>query len=387
MVEKRSLSGEERLFRRSRVASGASERRDNGGLLENLERGKDEKMANAYPMAFVTAPGRIEYRDRKLRGLQSNEVLVKVKAASICGGDLHIFKGKHPAALLPVPIGHEVAGEVVKVGRNVSKVREGDRVVIEPVIVCGKCYFCRRGEYGLCTNISFQYRAGQGGVTPFFIADEDWIHQLPRNVSFDEGALIEPLAVAVHAVRRGEIHFGQTAAIFGAGPIGLLVLMLTKLAGAGEIFVVDVKDFRLEKAAQLGASDAINSSRRDSVQHVLKRTGQLGVDRAFEAVGIEKTLVESLKVLKKGGTSVVVGLFEEQDIRIPANIFVQKEITLRGSQGYCWDFQTALKLVEGGTLKLEEIITHTLPVSELQKAFELLMDPNSKAIKVVIRMD
>lgn len=338
-------------------------------------------------MAFVTAPGHIEYRDQELPDLHNNAVLVKVKAASICGGDLHIFKGKHPAAPLPVPIGHEVSGEVVKIGRSVSKVKEGDRVVIEPVIVCGQCYFCRRGEYGLCTNISFQYRVGQGGLTPYFMADEDWVHELPPDVSFEEGALIEPLAVAVHAVRRGEIRFGQTAAIFGAGPIGLLVLMLTRLAGAREIFAVDVKDFRLKRAQELGASDAINSSLQDSVQYIVEKTDHLGVDRAFEAVGIEETLVESLEVLKKGGTSVVVGLFEDQETRIPANIFVQKELTLRGSLGYCWDFQIALKLVEGGDVKLGEIITHTLPVSALEQAFDLLMDPNSKAIKVVIRMD
>lgn len=338
-------------------------------------------------MAFVTAPGRIEYREKELPDLQSNGVLVKVKAASICGGDLHIFKGKHPAAPLPVPVGHEVSGEVLKIGKNVSKVKEGDRVVIEPVVVCGQCFFCRRGEYGLCTNISFQYRVGQGAVAPYFVADEDWVHQLPRDVSFEEGALIEPLAVAVHAVRRGEIRFGQTAAIFGGGPIGLMVLMLTKLSGAGEVFVVDVKDFRLEKAKELGASDAINSSRQDSVQYIVEKTGQLGVDRAFEAVGIEKTLVESLKALKKGGTSVVVGLFEDQEIRIPANIFVQKEITLKGSLGYCWDFQIALKLIERGELKLGGIITHTLPLSALQQAFELLLDPHSGAIKVVIQMD
>jgi 2-desacetyl-2-hydroxyethyl bacteriochlorophyllide A dehydrogenase len=344
-------------------------------------------MGKAYPMAFVTAPGHIEYREQKLPDLHNNGVLVKVKAVSICGGDLHIFKGKHPAAPLPVPIGHEVCGEVVKIGRSVSKVKEGDRVVIEPVIVCGQCYFCRRGEYGFCTNISFQYRVGRGGVTPYFMADEDWVHEIPRDLSFEEGALIEPLAVAVRAVRRGEVRFGQTTAIFGAGPIGLLVLMLTKLAGAGEIFAVDIRDFRLKKAQELGASDTINSSRRDSVQYIVEKTGQLGVDRAFEAVGIEETLVESLEVLKKGGTSVVVGLFEDQEIRIPANIFVQKEITLRGSLGYCWDFQIALKLAEGGDVKLGEIITHTLPVSELEQAFDLLMGSNNKAIKVVIRMD
>ena len=338
-------------------------------------------------MAFVTSPGRIEYRERKLPDLNARGVLVKVKAVSICGSDLHIFKGKHPAAPLPVPIGHEVSGEVLKVGKSVSKVREGDRVVIEPVIVCGQCFFCQKGEYNLCSKISFQYRKGQGGFAPYFIADEDWIHKLPQSVSFEEGALIEPFAVAVHAVKKGGIQFDHTTSIFGAGAIGLMVLLLTKLSGGGDTFVVDIQDFRLEKAKELGASEAVNSSRQDSVEYILDRTDQLGVDRAFEAVGAEKTLVQSLKVLKKGGTAIVVGIFEDQDIRIPANIFVQKEIAVIGSQGYCWDFQIALKLIERGELKLEGIITHTLPLSALQQAFELLLDPHGGTIKVVMRED
>lgn len=344
-------------------------------------------MEKTYPMAFVTAPGQIEYREKKLPELHRHGVLVKVKATSICGGDLHIFKGKHPAAPLPVPIGHEISGEVLKIGRNVSKVKEGDKVVVEPVIICGQCVFCQRGEYNLCSNISFQYRKGQGGFTPYFIADEDWVHQLPQRTPFEEGALIEPLAVAVHAVKKGGVQFGHTAAIFGAGAIGLMVLLLTKLSGAGETFVVDVQDFRLEKARELGASEAINGSRQDPVEYISSRTEALGVDRAFEAVGTEKTLVECLKVLKKGGTSIVIGLFEDREIRIPANIFVQKEIALIGSQGYCWDFQVALKLVEGGNLKLGALITHTMPLSALQDAFELLIDPRSMAIKVVIQID
>ncbi len=344
-------------------------------------------MEKTYPMAFVTAPGRIEYRERKLPDLHSYGVLVKVKATSICGGDLHIFKGKHPAAPLPVPIGHEISGEVLRIGKNVSRVKEGDRVVVEPVVICDHCVFCQRGEYNLCTNISFQYRKGQGGFTPYFIADEGWIHQLPQSTSFEEGALIEPLAVAVHAVKKGGVQVGHNAAIFGAGAIGLMVLLLIRLSGAGESFVVDVKDFRLEKARELGASEAINGSQKDPVEYIFDRTGKLGVDRAFEAVGIEKTLVDSLKVLKKGGTSIVVGLFEDREIRIPANIFVQKEIALIGSQGYCWDFQVALTLVERGNLKLGDLITHTMPLSALQDAFELLMDPRSMAIKVVIQVD
>ena len=245
----------------------------------------------------------------------------------------------------------------------------------------------REGEYNLCTQISFQYRKGQGGFAPYFIAGEEWIHPLPEGVSFEEGALIEPLSVALHAAKKGDLQPGHTVAIFGAGAIGLLLLLLTKLSGMGEVFVVDIQEFRLKKAEAFGASEVINNKGEEATQKILGKTSQLGVDRAFEAVGSENTLVQSLKVLKKGGSAIVVGIFEDQEVRIPANLFIQKEISLLGSQGYCWDFQTALELLEKRMINLKEMITHVLPLSSLQKGFELLMDPKNKAIKVVIKME
>ena len=159
-------------------------------------------------MAIVSSPGKIEFQERRLPELAPREVLIGVKASSICGSDLHIFNGKHPSALLPVAIGHELSGKVLEIGRDVVRVNVGDRVVVEPVVICGQCYFCRRGQYNLCTHISFQYRKGQGGFAPYYIAGEDWLHLLPEHVSFEEGALIEPLSVGVHAVKKGELQLG-----------------------------------------------------------------------------------------------------------------------------------------------------------------------------------
>ncbi len=342
-------------------------------------------MEKTYPMAMVTAPGKVEFQERKLPNVSPGDVLIRVKATAICGSDLHIFKGKHPAAPLPVAIGHELSGEVLSIGKRVSKVKEGDRVVVEPVIVCGRCHFCRRGEYHLCTDISFQYRRGQGGFSPYFVAGEDWVHRLPPGVSFEEGALVEPLSVAIHATQKGGLQLGHSVAIFGAGAVGLLVLVLSKLSGAGEIFVVDVQGHRLKKAKELGAFEALDNSDGSAVETIVEKTSRLGVDRSFEAVGLEGPLIQSLKVLKKGGTSILVGIFENPEVKIPANIFVQREITLAGSQGYCWDFQRALKMLEGGKIKLRKIITHVLPFPSLQKAFDLLMDPKNRAIKVIIK--
>ncbi|MBW1787384.1 MAG: alcohol dehydrogenase catalytic domain-containing protein [Deltaproteobacteria bacterium] len=344
-------------------------------------------MTQTYPMARVSTPGRIEFVDQPVSAPASGEVLIRTRAVSICGSDLHTFKGKHPFAPLPAALGHELAGEVVETGPEAGSVKPGDRVVVEPVIVCGECHFCRRGDYHLCRSISFHHRQGRGAFTPYFTADHRWVHRLPDGVSFTEGALAEPLAVAVHAMGRAGIQLGRSVAVFGAGPIGLMVLMLALKAGAGETFAVDVQDFRLRKARELGAGEALNNTAGDAVAAIYRITDDLGVDAAFEVVGNETTLTQTLKALKKGGTAVIVGLFSQPDVTIPSNIFLQKEITVRGSQGYCRDFQTALKLLEKGHMDLGTLITHRLPLDSLQEGFDLLSDPEAEAIKVVITFD
>ena len=343
-------------------------------------------MPETRPMAYVTEPGRIAFRDVPLPETGPHDVRIAVKAVSICGSDLHIFKGKHPAAPLPVPVGHEIAGEVTAVGAQVTRVRPGDRVAVEPVIACGQCHFCLRGAYHLCRNISFQYRAGQGGFTPVFVAGEQWVHRLPDGISYHEGALIEPLSVAVHAVRKAEPELGVSGAIFGDGSIGLLTLQVFKAAGGGACYLSGILPFRLEKALELGADGVFNSLEGDPIPAIMAATGDLGVDRAFEAVGIETTLNQSLAALKKGGTAVVLGLFEDPAVTLPANIFVQKEITLMGSQGYNWDFQRAIALVEAGSVNLQTLITHVFPMKDLQAAFDLLMARDEQPIKVVIEV-
>ncbi|MGC8811764.1 MAG: zinc-dependent alcohol dehydrogenase [bacterium] len=341
----------------------------------------------AYPMAVVAAPGRVEFRARTLPPLGEKDVLIRVRACSICGGDVHLYKGKHPLASLPAAIGHELAGDIIKKGPGASKVNLGDRVVVEPVLTCGQCYFCIRGEYHLCQNIAYQYSAGQGGFTPYFITAEKWVHQIPDAIPYEEAALIEPLAVAVHAVQKAEIALGHNVAIFGAGGIGLFLLQVVRAAGANSIFIIDIQDHRLKLAQELGASWTINPEKEDGLAKIFQETNGLGVDRSFEAVGLEKTLRQSAECLKKGGICVLIGLFEEPwTVRFPVNLFVQKEIQIRGSRGYCWDFQTAINLVSKGQVQLAPLISHRLPLSDLPQAFELLLNPEKKANKVVMQI-
>ena len=167
----------------------------------------------------------------------------------------------------------------------------------------------------------------------------------------------------------------------------MLILLAAKHSGVRDIYVVGLQQHRLELAGEFGATAVINNFRQDAVGIIGEYTSQSGVEVAFEAVGIETTLVQSLEALKKGGSAVLVGIFEQPEIRIPANMFIQKEIKLIGSQGYNWDFQTALTLVEREDLPIGKLITHRLPLESLQEGFELLMDPKKKAVKVVITID
>jgi 2-desacetyl-2-hydroxyethyl bacteriochlorophyllide A dehydrogenase len=344
-------------------------------------------MSKTYPMAVVTAPGKVEFQTRTLPNLGAKEVLVQVKAAAICGSDLHIFKGLHPSAALPVSIGHEAAGQITDVGKEVQKHKIGDRVTIEPVIACGKCDFCVHGQYHLCINISFQYRKGQGAFAPYFIISEERVFKLPDNLSYEEGALIEPLAVALHAVKKSGIRLGQTCAVFGAGAIGLLVAMLAHRTTGSDVFVSDINSFRLQRALELGATEVINGLEANPIEKIMEKTDQMGVDRSFEAIGLEATLIQAIKALKKGGSATLLGIFEKPDAVLPVNLFVQREINLAGSQGYCWDFQDGLTLLENNIIDLKKLITHRVNFGELQQGFEILIKPQNNAIKVVINID
>lgn len=339
-----------------------------------------------YPMAMVTAPGKVEFVKRPLPPMGDHDVLLRVKACSICGGDLHIYKGKHPLASLPMAIGHELSGEVIEIGKSVSRISRGDRVAVEPVIPCGKCHFCLRGEYHLCQDIQYQYAAGQGGFTPFFVVAENWVHRLPDFLSFEEGALLEPLAVAVHAARRAQIEMGHTAAIFGAGGIGILLLQVARATGAAKVFITDLSEYRLKTAEFFGATLVLHPGKEDPVEKILQETGGLGVDRSFEAVGLQTTLQQAAASLKKGGIGVLIGLFEDPHrVVFPVNLFVQREIEIRGSRGYCWDFQVAMEFLRNKRVKLKPLISHQLPLEDLPRAFEILLDPEEEANKVVIQ--
>ena len=339
-----------------------------------------------YPMAIITEPGKIGFEDHPMNDLQADEVRIKVKYAAVCGSDLHLFKGLHPSVSLPSAVGHELSGEIVELGSAVTNLQIGDRVTVEPVIACGKCHFCLRGQYHLCQDVSFHYRRGQGAFGGYFVAPARYVFRLPDSLSMETGALVEPLSVALHAVNKCGMRLGQSTAVFGAGAIGLLVVMLASRLTQGKTFSIDINEFRLAKALELGASKAINNLEENAIETILEQTNGLGVDFSFEAVGFAQTLEQALQAVRKGGLTTLIGIFEDPFPKVPVNLFIQKEITLSGSQGYNWDFQDALTILDQNRLSLETLVTHRFPLEKVEEAFKLLTTRGNQAIKVLIEM-
>jgi 2-desacetyl-2-hydroxyethyl bacteriochlorophyllide A dehydrogenase len=340
-----------------------------------------------YPMAFISEPGKIEFRDIPLRDPTEHEVMIKVHNAAICGSDLHLFKGKHPSAILPAAVGHELVGEVFRVGSEVTGIFEGNRVTVEPVIACGHCFYCLRGNYHLCVDISFQYRKGQGAFAEYFYAPENRTYVLPDSISYEEGTLIEPLSVALHAIKKSGIRIGQSSIVFGAGAIGQIVSMLSNNLSGLKPYIADINDFRVQKAIDLGANGIFLRREEDTHKMVMNLTDNLGVDHAFEAVGVEAALVQALQVVKKGGKVTLLGIFEELYPKIPVNLFVQREISLCGSQGYSWDFQDSINLIGQRRINLKDLITTRLPLDQLQNGFDILGLTDNKQIKLLINVN
>ena len=330
--------------------------------------------------AVIKSPYEVEIVEKGLPEIKEGEALVSVKMCGICGSDLHVYRGKHPFVKEPRVPGHEFSG-VVAEGDIYSR---GEAVTIEPLIPCGKCDLCIRGEYNVCRDLKVIGIHVDGAMAEYVKVPEDRIYRLPKGVSFKEGALIEPLAVAVHIVRRAKVSLNNDVLILGAGPIGLLVLQVAKLLGVKRIFITDVVDYRLDLAEKLGADYTINAS-VDSVEEVVyKATNGLGVDIAIEVAGAPNTPLQAVKLTKPHGRVVIVGFFEEPRVPMDMTEIVAKELEIVGSRVYWHDFKTAIDLVARRVINVKRIVTHSFPLEDVAKAFEVADKKLYNAVKVLV---
>ena len=331
---------------------------------------------------IIDNPFSVVLNDSPLREAKEDEAIIKVKSSSICGSDLHIYKGKHPAVKLPTTIGHEFSGEIVWIGKEDNGYKIGDRVVLEPIINCGQCEACLSGNYGLCENATFSYRVGDGAMADYVVGKTNHLFRLKDDMSYDTGAMIEPMAVSLRAVKRASPNIEDKVLIMGAGTIGILICAILKHKGIKDITIVDFAESRLKIAKELGAVYSINpkNSNQDAE---LKNIHAKGFDIAFECIGKEEVFNNCLNHLKTNGTLLQVGIFEEPIIKIDASKLINKQIVIKGTQGYNNDFEEAIEIAS--KIDLTKMITHIYPLGKYKEAIDCALNASkTDAIKVLI---
>ncbi|GIP44258.1 (R,R)-butanediol dehydrogenase [Paenibacillus sp. J45TS6] len=325
------------------------------------------------------------------------KVKIKVEWCGICGSDLHEYTAgpifipadkPHPITgeQAPVVMGHEFSGQVVEVGEGVTRLQKGDRVVVEPIFNCGQCTACRQGKYNLCDKMGFLGLAGGGGgFSEYVAADEHIVHKIPDTVSYEQGALVEPSAVALYAVRQSKLKVGDKAVVFGAGPIGLLVIEALKASGASEIYAVELSAERSAKATELGAQ-VINPKETPDVVEEIHRLTDGGANVVFEVTGVPPVLEQALEAVRIGGELMIVSIFEKE-APIQPNKIVMQERSISGIIGYRDVFPAVISLMEKGYFPADKLVTKRIKLDDvIEEGFEGLLKEKSQ-VKILVKAE
>lgn len=343
--------------------------------------------------AVMTDHRRMEMRKIQRPAPGRGDLLIRIKHVGVCGSDLHAFDGDGKRARESKEgyhiLGHEGAGIVEGIGEGVEGFQIGDRVALEPGSTCGQCEYCKQGLYNLCPDVKFLSVGGQrdGILTEYAVHPAGLCFKLPDNVTTLQGALIEPLAVGLHAAEIGNAKIGMDCVIFGSGCIGLVTLLALRARGVSRIAVVDVVDIRLEKAKQLGADLIINSIDEDVIEVIREWTGGRGADIAFDASGNPIAIATTLYTLKRAGTIVLVG---NPSGPMPPEFnlmyFASREMTMKGVFRYRNIYKMAIQAVASGALPVEKIPDAIYPFEQTQKAFDDSIDNKAQIVKAVIEL-
>ncbi|WP_135555963.1 zinc-binding alcohol dehydrogenase family protein [Paenibacillus cymbidii] len=337
--------------------------------------------------AVLSKPFDIVLQDMPIPQPGSNEVLLSMRAAGICGSDLHFYDGSHPYALYPNVYGHELAGSVEQVGSSVSKVKPGDRVAIEPSIPCGSCFACRSGKSNCCPDMQFIGAFGrQGGFAEYVVVPEACVHPLPDGMDFELGALCEPFTIGAQAISRANIQNGHTITILGIGPIGLTILILLKQLYQVQVCAVDVVEERLETARAFGADEIINPMHSDPVARIGEWTGGEYSNIVIEVAGLKRTMEQTIHMVSPGGRIVIVGLTKD-DVSMPGILYTRKEIEIFGSRNSVNQFPFIIDFLHKHETLARRFISTTMPFDEIAAAFHLAKTKPNEINKIILNFE
>lgn len=334
----------------------------------------------------MTSPGVIEFNEVPVPEAGEGQVLIKIMKIGVCGSDIHVYHGEHPFTKYPVTQGHEVSGEIVKLGQGVEGLAVGQKVTIQPQVVCGECYPCRHGKYNLCEELKVMGFQTTGVASHYFAVDAAKVTPLPEAMSFDEGAMIEPLAVAVHAVRQAGDVSGKKIAVLGAGPIGILVAQVAKGMGADAVMVTDISDVRLAKAGECGVDYCENTKKVNFGQALLKDFGPDKADVIYDCAGNNVTMGQAIQYARKGSTIILVAVFAGM-AQIDLAVLNDHELDLNTTMMYRnEDYVQAIQLVNEGKVQLKPLISSHFAFRDYKKAYEYIDANRETTMKVIINV-
>lgn len=331
----------------------------------------------------------LEVQDLPRPVIASNEVLVRVQAVGICGSDVHGLDGSTGRRIPPMVMGHEASGIIAEAGADVTEWQVGDRVTFDSTIYALDDWYSRRGMYNLSDGrqvlgVSTPEFKRQGAFAEFVAVPQHILYLIPPEVSFTQAALVEPVAVALHAVSLTPIAINDTAVVVGAGMIGLFVVQALKLAGCRQIIAVDLEDNKLALAKELGATHSINPGQQNVVADVQALTNGRGADIAFEVVGISPTVKTAIDSVRKGATVTLVGNLSPS-VDIPLQAVVTRQLRLQGSCAINGEYEAALDLIASGRINVEAILSAEVPLTEGPDWFQRLYNKEKGLIKVVLK--
>ncbi|MFB6352815.1 MAG: zinc-binding dehydrogenase [Halobacteriales archaeon] len=338
--------------------------------------------------ALFYGPGEMRVEDVDEPSPGPGEVLVDVAACGICGSDLHFYEDGFPREVdYPVTLGHEVSGTVVETGEGVD-IEIGTEVVLSPHTPCGECWCCEEALYNLCRNLNAT-SAKPGGYAEFVVERAENAMPLPDGVDVEDAAIAQPVGVGLHAVRQSPLGLGDSAAVFGSGPIGLGALQFAKAAGAGPLFVSEPQPSRREVAADFGADVLIDPAEEDPVERIHDETGR-GVDVAFEAVGLETTLTQAVESTKAGGHTTVIGVFGDE-VEFSPQLLVSSQRSVSGSTSHqlgpmvTKEYDVVLRQLASGELDASTYVTSRIGLGDIvEDGFEALLDDDSDERKILV---
>ena len=332
----------------------------------------------------MTAPGKIEFREIETPVPKAGEVLIRIMKIGVCGSDIHVWHGKHPFTSYPVTQGHEVSGEIAALGAGVENLEVGQKVTIQPQVVCGKCYPCRHGKYNLSETLKVMGFQTTGVASEYFAVDAAKVTPLPQEMSFDEGAMIEPLAVAVHAVRKFGDMQGIRVAVLGAGPIGILVAQAAKGMGAESVLITDISDLRLEKARQCGVDFCVNTREADFGEALVSSFGPDKADVIYDCAGNNVTMGQAIRCARKGSTIILVAVFAGM-AEVDLAVLNDHELDLNTTMMYRnEDYLEAIELVRAGKVDLKPLISKHFAFRDYAEAYRYIDENRETTMKVII---